>query len=64
MLMNRFVGDKTLPSVLGMGLKDAIYLVENRGCKVRVEGVGKVRRQSLAPGTRCGGGSRCVLYLE
>jgi cell division protein FtsI (penicillin-binding protein 3) len=61
---DRFVGDKTLPSVIGMGLKDALYLVENRGCRVRVEGVGKVRRQSLSPGTRCGKGSTCVLYLE
>ena len=61
---HRTVGDKTIPSVIGMGLKDAIYLLENRGCRVRVEGVGKVRRQSLAPGTRAGGGQRCVLYLE
>ncbi|MEI6410883.1 MAG: penicillin-binding protein [Bacteroidota bacterium] len=64
LMMNRFVTDKALPSVVGMGLKDAIYLVENRGCRVRVEGVGKVRRQSLAPGTRCGNNSTCVLYLE
>lgn len=61
---HRTVGDKTIPSVIGMGLKDAIYLLENRGCRVQVEGVGKVRRQSLAPGTRSGGGQRCVLYLE
>jgi cell division protein FtsI (penicillin-binding protein 3) len=64
MVSDRFVSDETLPSVIGMGLKDAIYLVENRGCRVRVEGVGKVRRQSLAPGTRCGRSSTCVLYLE
>ncbi len=64
LLLNRFVGDKTVPSVIGMGLKDALYLLENRGCRVRVEGVGKVRRQSLAPGTRAGGNTLCVLYLE
>lgn len=64
LLLNRFVGDKTVPSVVGMGLKDALYLLENRGCRVRVEGVGKVRRQSLAPGTRAGGNTLCVLYLE
>lgn len=63
-LANRFVNDKALPSVVGMGLKDALYLVENRGCRVRVEGVGKVRRQSLAPGTQCGRNSTCILYLE
>ncbi len=64
LLLNRFVGDKTVPSVIGMGLKDALYLLENRGCRVRVEGVGKVRRQSLAPGTRASGNTLCVLYLE
>lgn len=62
-MQNRVVGDKSIPSVVGMGLKDAIYLLENRGCRVRVEGVGKVRRQSLAPGTRASG-QTCVLYLE
>ncbi len=60
---NRVVPDKAIPSVVGMGLKDAMYLLENRGCKVRVEGVGKVRRQSLAPGTRANG-QTCILYLE
>lgn len=63
MVRNRTVSDKTVPSVIGMGLKDAIYLLENRGCRVRVEGVGKVRRQSLAVGTRASG-QTCVLYLE
>ncbi|MDX1912003.1 MAG: penicillin-binding protein [Saprospiraceae bacterium] len=62
-MQNRAVGDKAIPSVVGMGLKDAIYLLENRGCRVRVEGVGKVRRQSLAPGTRANG-QTCVLFLE
>jgi len=62
-LQNRMVPDKTIPSVVSMGLKDAIYLLENRGCRVRVEGVGKVRRQSLAPGTKASG-QTCVLFLE
>ncbi len=64
LLLNRFIGDKTVPSVVGMGLKDALYILENRGCRVRVEGVGKVRRQSLAPGTRASGNTTCVLQLE
>jgi cell division protein FtsI (penicillin-binding protein 3) len=60
---NRSVNDKTVPSVVGMGLKDAIYLLENRGCRVRAEGVGKVQSQSLAPGTKASG-QTCVLYLN
>ena len=63
-ILHRTVPDKTIPSVIGMGLKDAIYLLENRGCRVRVQGVGKVRKQSLAPGTRTNGNQVCVLFLE
>lgn len=63
MLKNRIISDKAIPSVIGMGLKDAIYILENRGCRVRVEGIGKVRRQSLAVGTKANG-QTCTLYLE
>jgi cell division protein FtsI (penicillin-binding protein 3) len=47
----RSVVEKRVPAVVGMGLKDAIYLLENRGCKVKIVGVGKVKSQSIAPGT-------------
>jgi cell division protein FtsI (penicillin-binding protein 3) len=63
MQKNRIISDKSVPSVIGMGLKDAIYILENRGCRVRVEGVGKVRRQSLAVGTKANG-QTCTLFLE
>lgn len=44
-----------VPSVLGAGLKDAIYLLENKGLKVSMEGVGKVVHQSVQPGTKTNG---------
>lgn len=62
-LQNRPVSNNTVPSVVGMGLKDAIYLLENRGCKVRAQGVGKVKMQSLLPGTKANG-QVCVLHLQ
>ncbi len=40
-----------MPDLKGMGLKDALYLLENMGVKVSVKGKGKVIHQSLAPGT-------------
>jgi cell division protein FtsI (penicillin-binding protein 3) len=40
---------------LGAGLKDAIYLLENKGLKVSIEGVGKVVHQSVQPGTKTNG---------
>lgn len=55
-VMNRTVAnDKTVPNVTGMGLRDALYLMENRGLKVQVQGFGKVTRQSILPGTRARG---------
>ncbi len=44
-----------VPNVLGMGLRDALYILENRGFTVRVLGAGMVKRQSLAPGARAVG---------
>ena len=41
---------KAVPSVVGMGLKDALYILENRGLKVQFSGYGKVVSQSLTPG--------------
>ena len=41
----------SLASVKGMGLKDALYILENQGFKVEFSGHGRVREQSPAPGT-------------
>ena len=46
-------GDNTpmeiVPDVKGMGAKDAVYMLESRGLKVRLEGVGRVVSQSIPP---------------
>jgi cell division protein FtsI (penicillin-binding protein 3) len=52
-----------VPNVLGMGLKDALYILENRGLKVHIIGNGMVKRQSLQPGSRCFQGSSITLEL-
>lgn len=44
------IPDDRVPNVIGMGLKDAIFLLENRGMKVTVEGVGAVVKQSQESG--------------
>ena len=46
---------KSIPSVVGMGLKDALYILENRGLKVQFSGYGKVVAQSLNPGGQAQG---------
>lgn len=40
-----------VPNVLGMGLNDALYLLESCGLTVEVSGYGKVVRQSLSAGS-------------
>lgn len=40
-----------MPDLTGMGLRDALYLLENMGITAIPSGKGKVRRQSVAPGT-------------
>ena len=39
-----------IPNVVGMTLKDAIYLLESRGLKVSFKGKGRVRSQNISPG--------------
>ncbi len=48
---SREVTKNIMPDVRGMGLKDALYLLEDLGLKVAVVGKGKVSTQSIIPGT-------------
>jgi len=50
--------------VRGMGLKDALNLLENMGLKVSVKGKGKVAVQSISPGTQLARGVTVVLELS
>jgi cell division protein FtsI (penicillin-binding protein 3) len=52
-----------VPNVQGMTLKDALYLLENKGLKVSVTGTGRVLRQSVGPGNRISQGERISIEL-
>jgi cell division protein FtsI (penicillin-binding protein 3) len=41
-----------VPDVRGMSLRDAVYLLENKGLRVKISGKGKVLRQSPEHGAR------------
>jgi cell division protein FtsI (penicillin-binding protein 3) len=45
------VKDKRMPDLIGLGLPDCLYLMENAGYKVSYRGLGKVVEQSPDPGT-------------
>lgn len=52
------------PDVKGLGLKDAIYLLENFGLRVMAAGKGKVIYQSLAAGTSYNKGQTINIQLN
>jgi len=52
-----------VPNVQGMGLRDALFILENRGLRVQVVGAGMVKRQSLRPGERFQRGNTIILEL-
>ena len=57
-------GKGTVPDVMGMGARDAIFNMVNRGIKTRIVGRGKVIKQSLVPGTPVKKGAVCSLELN
>jgi cell division protein FtsI (penicillin-binding protein 3) len=60
----RNVIDGLVPNVVSMGAKDAIYLLENAGLRVRLLGRGSVRQQSIPPGTNVRKGELITLQMS
>nr|WP_236025721.1 penicillin-binding protein [Algoriphagus oliviformis] len=52
-----------VPDVFGMPLRDALFILENKGLKVIYKGKGKVLEQSLAPGSQLGKNATINLVL-
>ena len=53
-----------VPNVIGMGAKDAVYLLESKGLRVQLYGIGRVRSQSIAGGSRLVKGQTVALQLR
>ncbi|MDE7377966.1 MAG: PASTA domain-containing protein [Paraprevotella sp.] len=53
-----------VPDVSGMGARDAVYALEQRGLRVHLKGVGKVVRQSIAPDTQVEKGKQINIELR
>jgi cell division protein FtsI (penicillin-binding protein 3) len=58
------IRENLVPNVREMGVKDAIYLLENAGLKVIIHGRGKVMEQSIPPGSRIEKGQKIVLTMS
>lgn len=57
-------GRETMPDVRGMGLKDALFLLESRGLRVRFTGQGTVTQQSISAGARISPGATVAITLK
>ena len=60
----RSVKDNLVPNVVGMGLRDAIYLLENQGLRVKVDGSGMVKYQSVQAGAKVQRGQEIKIELS
>lgn len=63
-IKDKFIATNRIPDVRGLGLKDAIFILENVGLSVKVYGRGKVRKQSLPVGQGFSKGERIVIELS
>ncbi len=62
-LKNRFIANRQIPSVIGMGLKDALYILESLGLTVEPIGSGTVVYQSINQGEKVNRGDKIFLKL-
>jgi cell division protein FtsI (penicillin-binding protein 3) len=58
------VSEGVMPDVVGMGLRDAIYLLENSGLRVYYTGQGRVSKQSPPAGARISKGATVSIELR
>lgn len=56
--------NKLVPNVLGMGAKDAVFLLEQAGLEVKIQGAGKVTQQSITAGSKVSKGATILLTLR
>ncbi len=57
------INENLVPSVVGMGLRDAIYLLESQGLNVKPVGRGAVVKQSLPAGAKIEKGKQIIIEL-
>ena len=63
-LVSKEINEKRVPNVVGMGAKDAVYLLESLGLRVQISGMGKVKSQSILAGNTLQKGKTIQLRLN
>lgn len=62
-IYNKKIAPIYVPDVVGMSIKDAIFILENEGINVQFTGSGVVKKQSLEAGQKIIKGSKIILEL-
>ena len=62
-IFNKKIQKGLVPDVVGMGLIDAVYVLEKLGLLVQPVGSGIVRKQSVKAGYRINKGQKIILQL-
>ncbi|MCK5537876.1 MAG: transpeptidase family protein [Bacteroidales bacterium] len=60
---DRIIRRNIVPNILGMSVRDAMFILEDLGLNVKINGKGAVSRQSQIAGTKLIKGSKIILYL-
>ena len=58
------VNSRDIPDLQGLPMRDALYILENKGYRVSFKGSGKVVEQSLPPGVNRSGSKTILLTLQ
>lgn len=63
-LKNKSISKKSVPNLIGLSAKDAVYIIESLGMNAFVIGFGKVTKQSIPAGTPLFNGGVIELTME
>ncbi|MFC2151270.1 penicillin-binding transpeptidase domain-containing protein [Bacteroidota bacterium] len=63
-LSNRTITQNLMPNVKGMGVKDAVFILENLGLSVELQGRGTILKQSIETGSRVSKGDLVILEMS
>ncbi|MHA4737580.1 penicillin-binding protein [Dyadobacter sp. MSC1_007] len=61
---HKVVDGRDVPDLQGLSMRDALYIMENKGFRVTFKGVGKVVEQSIPPGINKTGMKTILLTLQ
>ena len=62
--INNDLKKNTMPNIIGMGLSDVLYLLENYGLKVNYKGRGTIKSQSISKGQDISKGQSITIELS